>query len=81
MSPQDTMRVTLLIGHVGHRGRAVSLFTETIFSSSLGGLCTGPEHVEFSARWSDINICVKQVSSVVESRLMGHTSGPQVCVY
>jgi len=78
-SPQDAVHVALLTGHVGRRGRAISLFTEISLNSSLGGLCIGPEHVEL--RWSDISVYVRQVNSGVESRLMGHAGGPQVCVY
>jgi len=42
-SPQNIVCVASLKRHVGLHGRAISLFTNTSSSSSLRGLCTGPE--------------------------------------
>ena len=79
MSPQNTVFVASLTRHVGRQGRAVNLFTETSSSSSLGGLCTGPE------RWAQRSVIehrhlsqAGQLGGLVE--LMGHISGPWVCV-
>jgi len=42
-SPQNTVSVASFTRHVGRHRRAVSLFTGTSSSLSLGGLCTGPK--------------------------------------
>ena len=71
-SPRSTVHVPSPTRHVGHHRRAVSLFTGTSSSSSLGGLCTGP----------DIGIGIRHRHLCGEGRLgglveiVGHISGP-----
>jgi len=35
------------------------------------GCCTGPEHSELSARWSDLGVWYRQVNSVIGVRIYG----------
>jgi len=43
--------------------------------------CTGPEHVELSARWLDIGVCDGQVRARLLSRVDGLYDWAQVCAY
>jgi len=71
-SPQGTVHVASLTRHVGRRRRAVSLFIRTSSSSSLGGLCTGPER--WAGCWHRHLYGAGKLGGLVD--IMGHVSGP-----
>jgi len=70
-SPRSTVHVLSLTKHVGRHRRAVSLFTRTSYSSSMGGLCTGPDiDIEHRHR----HLCrVGRLGGMV--KIMGHVNG------